>query len=198
MFLKYSKATSFVLLEMFHNTAFHFIETVKVRGQARNLHSGDISGYFANKVQSKRKCSVFVFSHILPCFIALISGVVSGFLGAGMGGLTFMTMHNLLSNQVYGCKPDSVFFNMDFRVKNMGIFMMADLVASITKLPFETRKQLVQMSNYEISLKHISRNAYLGLAPLIARDTSFRFIILSTYYLTTDIEHRPVLKYTIP
>jgi len=32
----------------------------------------------------------------------------------------------------------------------------------------------------------------------MVRDTSFRGIILGSYYLTTDVEHRPVLKYTIP
>ena len=87
---------------------------------------------------------------------------------------------------------------MDFRAKNMVIYMASDLAAAVTRLPFETRKQLVQMSNYEISLKHISRNAYLGMMPLILRDTSFRCIILGTYYATTQIEHRPVLKYSIP
>ena len=54
------------------------------------------------------------------------------------------------------------------------------------------------MANYDIDLKLIGRNAYLGLTPLIIRETTFRGIILSTYYLTTDIEHRPVLKYSIP
>lgn len=50
VFLRYSKSLSFVAIEMFHNTLFHFIETVKVRSMARNLVSGDYSGYFANKV----------------------------------------------------------------------------------------------------------------------------------------------------
>jgi len=31
-FLKHSKVFSYVALEMFHNTMFHFIETLKVRG----------------------------------------------------------------------------------------------------------------------------------------------------------------------
>lgn len=50
VFLKHSKVFSYVALEMFHNTMFHFIETLKVRGQARNLKTGDISLYFQNKV----------------------------------------------------------------------------------------------------------------------------------------------------
>ena len=42
-------------IETFHNTAFHFIETIKVRAQARNIKTGDPSLYFANGVQTKRK-----------------------------------------------------------------------------------------------------------------------------------------------
>ena len=41
------------------------------------------------------------------------------------------------------------------------------------------------MSNYDLPIKLIARNAYLGMIPLIARDTSFRFLILSSYYATT-------------
>ena len=54
------------------------------------------------------------------------------------------------------------------------------------------------MSNYDIDSKLILRNSYYGLMPLMARDVGFRAIILGTYYATTDIEHRPVLRYSIP
>ena len=81
IYMRHNRALCYVALEMFHNTMFHFIETVKVRGQARNLVSGDFSGYFANDVVKK----------------PLISGVIAGFFGAGSGALTFMTCHNFLT-----------------------------------------------------------------------------------------------------
>ena len=94
---------SYVALECFHNTAFHFIETLKVRGMARNIRSGDVSLYFANTVQTKRKyisfsakLSLYNLCFIFFC-IALISGVVSGFFGAATGSLSFMIAHNLLT-----------------------------------------------------------------------------------------------------
>ena len=52
---KYPPSLTFVALEMFHNSSFHFIETLKVRAMSRNISSGDVSLYFANKVQNKRK-----------------------------------------------------------------------------------------------------------------------------------------------
>ena len=126
---------------------------------------------------------------------ALISGVVSGFCGAGLGGLTFITTFNLLSNQAYFHKK---YDWIDFRLKNMAIFLASDLAASITRLPFETRKQLVQMANYDLDMSVIVRNSKAAIIPLMARDISFRFILLSTYYSTTQIDHEPKLKYSVP
>ena len=83
--LRHAKALAFIATESIHNTIFHFIETVKVRGQARNLKGGDVSHYFKNQVEKK----------------PLISGIISGFLGAATGGLAFMTMHNFLTIQLY-------------------------------------------------------------------------------------------------
>lgn len=135
---------------------------------------------------------------LLTLIAALISGVVSGFFGAGIGGLSFMTMHNLLTQKIYAEEKFGWLTPMDFRVKNMIIFLLSDVAASLTKFPFETRKQLVQMANYDIELKILTRNAYLGLAPLMIRDVTFRFLLLGSYYATTNIEHKPQPKYTVP
>ena len=48
-YVRHAKALSYVSLECFHATMFHFIDTVKVRGMARNLNS-DVSFYFKNQV----------------------------------------------------------------------------------------------------------------------------------------------------
>lgn len=69
--------------------------------------------------------------------------MVSGFFGAGIGALSFMTVHNLLTQQIYAEEKFSLLTNRDFRVKNMFIFLMSDIAASLTRFPFETRKQLV-------------------------------------------------------
>jgi len=70
----------------------------------------------------------------------LISGVVSGFFGSGIGALTFMTAYTQLSDIV---GRDERYKDMDFRAKNMMIYMTSDVLASFTRLPFECRKQLL-------------------------------------------------------
>lgn len=58
-YLRHVKSLSYVALECFHATVFHFIETVKVRGMARNLKE-DVSLYFKNQVEKKRKIYLFL------------------------------------------------------------------------------------------------------------------------------------------
>lgn len=70
----------------------------------------------------------------------MISGVVSGFFGSGIGALTFMTSYRYLSEIAYS---NNKYKDVDFRKKNMIIYMLSDMAASVTKLPFECRKQLV-------------------------------------------------------
>ena len=47
LYLRHIKAISFVILESFNHTAFHFIDTVKVRLMAKSLVS-DASCYYKN------------------------------------------------------------------------------------------------------------------------------------------------------
>jgi hypothetical protein len=70
----------------------------------------------------------------------MISGVISGFLGAAAGGLTFITTYNFLTQYFYSSKQ---YLDWDFRLKNFMIYLSSDFTASFAKLFFETRKQLI-------------------------------------------------------
>ena len=143
-YLRHAKSIAYIVTEAFHNTAFHFVETAKVRSQARNLVSGDVSHYFKNKVETK----------------PLISGVVSGFLGATAGATAFISMYNFLTIQLYCNSVGSGASNLpsiqefslvkriqdwDFRMKNLLIYAVSDATGSIFKAQFEVRKMLIQM-----------------------------------------------------
>ena len=47
-YIRNAKPLAFISLECFHATVFHIIDTVKVRGMARNLAGSDVSFYFKN------------------------------------------------------------------------------------------------------------------------------------------------------
>ena len=124
--IRQNKLIAFVAVEATHNTLFHFIETVKVRGQARNTATGDYSNYFKNKVEQK----------------PLISGLVSGFFGAVVGGVAFMSTYNAMTYQLYASNSNLAPYcgDLDFRIKNLMIYFCSDLVGSTVKAPFEVRK----------------------------------------------------------
>jgi len=100
----------------------------------------------------------------------------------------------MLSNQAYFYKE---YDWIDFRIKNLGIYLASDFVATFTRIPFEARKQLVQMANYNLDMSIIIRNSRIGLTALMARDMIFRFTLMSTYYSTTHIEHQPKMRYSV-
>ena len=91
------KSITYIALETFHHSMFHFIDTVKIRSQARNL-TQDVSFYFKNKVVEK----------------PVISGLVSGFLGGFSGAFTFIWVYNNLTWKMYGSEA---YQHMDFRLK---------------------------------------------------------------------------------
>ena len=54
------------------------------------------------------------------------------------------------------------------------------------------------MYNHDLGLKFLGNSAFLSWMPLMLRDVLFRFIHLSFFYATTEIEHKPRLLYSIP
>lgn len=57
---------------------------------------------------------------------------------------------------------------------------------------------MIQMCVYDAPLGAMMKATYIGWFPLMLRDVGFRAMLLGSYYVTTDIQHNPVLKYTVP
>ena len=70
----------------------------------------------------------------------MISGVVSGFLGSLSGGLTFISCYNYMSLKMY---TDPAYQNLNFKLKNILIYICSDFFASFSKIFFEARKQII-------------------------------------------------------
>ena len=79
----------------------------------------------------------------------MISGVISGFLGAAAGSMTFITTFNAMTYQLNSNKR---FADMDFRWKNYLIYLASDFNASLARVFLEARKQLIQMQSYEMPI----------------------------------------------
>jgi len=69
---------------------------------------------------------------------------------------------------------------------------MSDFFASMAKVQFEVRKQLIQMYTRDSTVGQIAKAVQLAWFPLMLRDCGFRAIILSFYYASTDVQHKPI------
>lgn len=127
----------------------------------------------------------------------MISGIFTHFLGAAVGGLSFISSYKYFTYYFFELNQHTK-HNWDFRLKNIVIYLISDVCAGVSRIFFEARKQLLQMCEKDIALRDIFKGCYLGLFPLLLRDTLFRTTILTFYYATTHIEHKPQLKYTVP
>jgi hypothetical protein len=63
---RYTKEVSLGVIEMLNNTVFHFLDTLKVRLQAKNLKE-DIALFTRNRVDKRR--SIFLYSFDFWCYI---------------------------------------------------------------------------------------------------------------------------------
>ena len=54
------------------------------------------------------------------------------------------------------------------------------------------------MYTRDSTLVQLSKAASISWLPLMLRDTCFRAILLGFYYATTDVQHKPRQKYTMP
>ena len=54
------------------------------------------------------------------------------------------------------------------------------------------------MTNYDLELKRLVKSTQQAWAPMMIRDVLFRFIHLSFFYGSIQIEHKPKLVYSVP
>lgn len=78
-------------------------------------------------------------------------------------------------------------------------FLLSDLVKTTIFLPFEARKQRIQLyhSLSEIKLSTVANFMVRAYFPMILRDSIFRVITLGTFLNSLNVEHKPTLKYNL-
>lgn len=65
----------------------------------------------------------------------------------------------------------------------------------IAFLPFEARKQRIQMAHNNINLSEMTKYTLRAFSPLLIRDLIFRTITVGTFLNNLNLEHTPQLKY---
>jgi len=79
----------------------------------------------------------------------------------------------------------------------MCCYLLSDIIKTTIFLPFEARKQRIQMYHTEISLQNVSKFMIRAYIPLLLRDVIFRIISLGFFLNNLNVEHKPRLKYSL-
>lgn len=78
-------------------------------------------------------------------------------------------------------------------------YILSDIVKTTIFLPFEARKQRLQLyhKTNDITISNVSRYMLRAYFPMILRDIIFRTITLGTFLNSLNVEHQPKLKYNL-
>jgi hypothetical protein len=78
-------------------------------------------------------------------------------------------------------------------------YVLSDFVKSTVFLPFEARKQRIQLahSSLDIIFPNVFKYMLRAYPALLIRDTIFRVITFSSFLNSLNVEHKPRLKYNL-
>jgi hypothetical protein len=196
------RLSSFVVVDFMNNFCLHFLDTIKVRMQAKSMIN-DTSLYNINKVTNK----------------GLIAGVTSSAFGSVISSTVFILLNNALLKQEF--KNYEVNFRIlkqssnpteankkrlsnynkgfDWKYALLKSYLIADIAKTIVFMPFEARKQRIQMGHSSEYLynSEFFRNMFKALPLYIIRDCASRLISMYFFLNFLDTSYCPRLKYSI-
>jgi hypothetical protein len=89
--------------------------------------------------------------------------------------------------------------HLNWKSKLLLSYVCADFAKAAVFLPFEARKQRIQMFHNFADLKLTTMSQFMlrGYTPMIIRDILFRIISFGSYIQFLNVEHKPALKYKL-
>lgn len=89
--------------------------------------------------------------------------------------------------------------NYNWKAKIIVSFLLSDIAKATVFLPFEARKQRIQLGQKvaDLGVGDISKYMLRAYFPMVIKDVIFRIVILSSFLFTLNVEHKPVLKYNL-
>lgn len=128
--------------------------------------------------------------------------MTSGALGSTLAGYFFIIANESLLQYFFRKtknKTKSWSDDLNWRGKIILSYIFSDFIKTTIFLPFEARKQRIQMSQNigEIGPPKLFSCIMRAYFPLLLRDAIFRIITLGSFMNTLVVEHKPILKYDL-
>lgn len=125
--------------------------------------------------------------------------MVSAGIGSFLSAYMFVFLHEktifyLFDKNKKDNRPNFV-NNLTWKGKFVVSYMFCDIVKLAVFLPFEARKQRIQMYQKDIQFNEMLKYTWRAYPPLLIRDLVFRTVTLGSFLNNINLEHSPKLKY---
>lgn len=127
----------------------------------------------------------------------MISGIVSAGVGSYLSAYIFVTVQEKTIFYLFdkNQKKPEILSQLTWKGKIISSFLFADVFKLLSFLPFEARKQRIQMAQNKFQLSEMMSYTLRAFSPLLIRDVIFRTITVGTFLNNLNLEHKPQLKY---
>jgi hypothetical protein len=134
---------------------------------------------------------------IININLALISGIVSAAIGSYLSAYLFVFLQEKTIFYLFdkNQKKPEILSQLTWKGKIISSFIFADIFKLAAFLPFEARKQRIQMAHKNFNIQETIKYSLRAFTPLLIRDMIFRIITVGTFLNNLNLEHRPQLKY---
>ena len=128
----------------------------------------------------------------------MISGVISAGIGSYLSAYLFVFLHEKsifwLFDKNNKNRPDFL-SSLTWKGKIITSYILSDIFKLAVFLPFEARKQRIQMAQYKMTLSETLKYAWRAYPPLLIRDLIFRTVTIGSFLNNLNLNHSPQLKY---
>jgi len=128
----------------------------------------------------------------------LISGVISAGIGSYLSAYLFVFLHEKsifwLFDKNNKNRPDFL-SSLTWKGKIITSYILSDIFKLAVFLPFEARKQRIQMAQYKMTLSETLKYAWRAYPPLLIRDLIFRTVTIGSFLNNLNLNHSPQLKH---
>jgi hypothetical protein len=134
---------------------------------------------------------------VLLIRLALISGVTSAGIGAFIAGYTFVYINDKALEFLFDKRGK--YYGLAWKAKLLYSYLISDVVKSAVFLPFEARKQRIQMYHNlsDLTIGNMGNFMFRAYTPMLLRDLTFRIISFGGFIKLLNVEHEPSLKYSM-
>lgn len=129
----------------------------------------------------------------------MIAGVTAAGVGSFLSGYFFIYCNEKFLFYFFKKKKEKPPYidQLSWKGKVLLSYICSDVIKSTIFLPFEARKQRIQMCQSYVPVQFVVQNMTRAFLPFVLKDVLFRIVTLGSFLNFLQVKHQPHLKYDI-